>query len=551
MNKKIVYLFFWIIPICGLSQKKKNASVKPPNIILILADDMGYSDLGCYGGEIHTPNLDKLASGGIRFRQFYNGARCCPSRASLMTGLYPHQAGIGHMTNDPENSTAFNYGLPGYLGDLNDQCVTLAEVLKPAGYTTLMAGKWHLGYHDRKKWPLQRGFDKYYGILAGAANYFHPSGQRGLTLMNDTVSADAPDFYLTDAFTNHAISYLKECMNQKEKPFFLYMAYTSPHWPLNALKNDINTYRNTYKKGWTALRRERLERMKQIGVVSSGMHLSADDGADWDSLSTDKQDEMDYRMAIYAAQIDRMDQNIGRIIQTLEKAGQLENTLIFFLADNGACAEGGLLGGGKKELLGTEGGYFLTYGQSWANASDTPFKKYKHWVHEGGISTPLIVHWPAAIPVSLNGSFTDQYGFLPDIMATIADASGAIYPKKFNGHSIIPMQGKSILPLLSGKDVPIHHEPIFWEHEGNAAVRYGNLKLVKEFKPNDSSRWELYDISKDRSELRNLSSSMPRMVAEMSNAYNQWTKKVGVVPYDMILKIKKEKGDEKKIHSKH
>jgi len=523
-----------------------HAQVKKPNIVLIMADDMGYSDIACYGGEIETPNLDRLATGGLRFRQFYNGARCCPSRASLMTGLYAHQAGIGHMTNDPEDSTAFNYGLPAYQGDINNESLTIAEVVKQAGYQTSMAGKWHLGYHDRSKWPLQRGFDKYYGILAGAANYFHPTGKRGLTFMNDPIEPEGDHFYITDAFTDYAIRFIQENESQKKQPFFLYLAYTSPHWPLNALEKDIAKYRGKYKKGWKALRQERLKRMKKLGVLSKQTALSPDDGADWDALTPEQQDEMDYRMAIYAAQVDRMDQNIGRLIQTLEQSGELDNTLIFFLTDNGACAEGGELGSGKKNLLGTKKGYFLNYGQSWANVSATPFKKYKHWVHEGGIGTPLIVHWPKTITKAAQGHFTDQYGFLPDIMATIVDVTKAKYPAQYKGHNITPLQGQSMLPLLQGNERPIHQKPIFWEHEGNAAVRLGNLKLVKAYEPKNAAKWELYDINKDRAELNNLATKRPDVVAKLSKDYDQWAEKVGVIPYDEILKIGEEKRKQKK-----
>ncbi|GAA4797420.1 arylsulfatase [Olivibacter ginsenosidimutans] len=528
--------------------------VKPkekPNILVILADDMGYADIGCYGSEIHTPNLDQLAATGIRFREFYNGARCCPSRASLISGLYAHQTGIGHMTNDPEDSTSFQYHLPAYQGSLNFNCVTIAEVLKSAGYQTLMSGKWHLGYHDKNKWPLQRGFDKYFGILAGAANYFHPTGGRGLTLLNEQVEPKGDHFYITDAFTDYAIQFIKEHKEQNEQPFFLYLAYTSPHWPLNALQADIKKYRGKYKQGWSALRKERFERMKQLGVLPADAILTPDDGADWDKLSPEKQDEMDYRMAIYAAQIDRMDQNIGRVIETLKASGELDNTVIFFLSDNGACAEGGILGAGKKALLGTEGGYFLNYGQSWANASNTPFKKYKHWVHEGGIGTPLIVHWPDGIPTVETGKFANQYGFLPDIMATIVDVSGASYPLHYKGNAISPMEGKSLLPVIRGKEEPIHREPIFWEHEGNAAVRLGNLKLVKEYHPSGESHWELYDLAQDRSEMHDLAADMPDQVRAMSEAYNQWAARVGVVSFDKISAIIKQKQLDKQQKKQH
>jgi len=542
MNKLIpifsclVFLFFF----SGI-KPQFSTPVKAPNILLIMADDMGFADIGCYGSEVATPNLDRLAANGIRFRQFYNNARCCPTRASLLTGLYPHQAGIGHMSNDPEDSTSFNYNLPGYQGSLNNKCVTIAEVLKTKGYQTLMSGKWHVGYHGEQRWPLQRGFDKYYGLLAGATNYFNPSGGRGLMLMNDKIQAGGYHFYLTDAITDYAVKFLNENKKESKAPFFMCLAYTSPHWPLNALEADVRKYRGQYKKGWKALRQARYERMKTLGVIDQNAGLSAADGADWDKLSLAKQEEMDHRMALYAAQIDRMDRNIGRVIKQLEASGELDNTLIFFLSDNGACAEGGLLGGGLPQNLGTKLGYLLSYGQSWANASNTPFKKFKHWVHEGGISTPLIVYWPKGIPQARLGKFTDQYGFLPDIMATIVEVAKAKYPSTYKGNAIIPLQGKSLLPLIYGKEVPVHTEPIFWEHEGNAAVRLGNLKLVSEYHFGQPTKWELYDISKDRSELKDLVAVMPQKVAELSAAYQNWTRYAGVVPYSEIIKIQKEK----------
>lgn len=520
---------------------KLPAPQKAPNILLIMADDMGFADIGCYGSEVATPNLDRLAANGIRFRQFYNNARCCPTRASLLTGLYPHQAGIGHMSNDPEDSTSFNYNLPGYQGSLNNKCVTIAEVLKTKGYQTLMSGKWHVGYHGQQRWPLQRGFDKYYGLLAGATNYFNPAGGRGLMLMNEKVQPEGDHFYLTDAITDYAVKFLDEHKTETNAPFFMYLAYTSPHWPLNALEADVKKYRGRYKKGWKALRQARFERMKSLGVIDPNIGLSDADGADWDQLSPEKQDEMDHRMALYAAQIDRMDQNIGRVIQQLKASGELDNTLIFFLSDNGACAEGGLLGGGLPQNLGTKLGYLLSYGQSWANASNTPFKKFKHWVNEGGISTPLIVHWPKGIPQARLGKFTNQYGFLPDIMATIVEVTKAKYPTNYKGNPIIPLQGKSLLPVIYGNESPVHQGPVFWEHEGNAAVRQGNLKLVSEYRTGQPTQWELYDLSKDRSEIHNLAADMPEKVAELTAAYQKWTAYAGVVPYDEILKIAAKK----------
>ena len=511
-------------------------------MILIMSDDMGFSDLGCYGGEIQTPNLDRLASTGLRFTQFYNIARCCPTRASLMTGLYPHQTGIGHMTNSPENPTGDDLGLPAYRGFLNRNSVTIAEVLKEAGYATLMTGKWHLGMEDRELWPLQRGFDKYYGILAGACNYFKPEYPRGITQGNDTISVNAPEYYSTDAFTDHAIQFIQDSKTENpQKPFFLYLAYNAPHWPLHAPKEDIDKYRGRYKDGWQPIREERYKRMIDLGIIDSTWELSLQDSKEWDSLSDEQKAEMELRREIYAAQVDRMDQNIGRLVSYLEQHGLIDNTIIVFIDDNGACAEGGELGGGPASQLETREGYFLSYGKSWANASNTPFKRYKHWVHEGGISSPMIVHWPNGIPKNDEGSVIHQYGFLPDIMATFVDLAGASYPQKYNGNDIHPLQGKSLVPLLKGEDKPVHDEPIFWEHEGNKAVRLGKYKLVMAWNAKNPEKWELYNMETDRTEMHDLAEELPEKVAEMKQMWNEWAERIGVQPWARILELKREK----------
>lgn len=520
----------------------KTDAKQTPNMILIMSDDMGFSDLGCYGGEIQTPNLDRLASTGLRFTQFYNIARCCPTRASLMTGLYPHQTGIGHMTNSPENPTGDDLGLPAYRGVLNRNSVTIAEVLKEAGYATLMTGKWHLGMEDRELWPLQRGFDKYYGILAGACNYFKPEYPRGITQGNDTISVNAPEYYSTDAFTDHAIQFIQDSKTENpQKPFFLYLAYNAPHWPLHAPKEDIDKYRGRYKDGWQPIREERYKRMIDLGIIDSTWELSLQDSKEWDSLSDEQKAEMELRREIYAAQVDRMDQNIGRLVSYLEQHGLIDNTIIVFIDDNGACAEGGELGGGPASQLETREGYFLSYGKSWANASNTPFKRYKHWVHEGGISSPMIVHWPNGIPKNDEGSVIHQYGFLPDIMATFVDLAGASYPQKYNGNDIHPLQGKSLVPLLKGEDKPVHDEPIFWEHEGNKAVRLGKYKLVMAWNAKNPEKWELYNMETDRTEMHDLAEELPEKVAEMKQMWNEWAERIGVQPWARILELKREK----------
>ncbi len=511
-----------------------------PNIILIMSDDMGYSDLGVYGGEIDTPNLDALANTGVKFTQFYNTARCCPTRASLMTGLYPHQTGIGHMTNPPD-SNADDLGLPAYRGFLNKSNMTIAEVLKENGYATLMTGKWHLGMAEQDQWPLQRGFDRFYGILAGASNYFKPNGNRGITVGNEQIEISNPDYYTTDAFTDNALQFIDESKAaDADKPFFLYLAYTAPHWPIQAKKKDIDKYRDRYKKGWGALRAERYKRMLDLGLIDQSVELSEQDSRDWESLSPEKQEEMALRRAIYAAQVDRMDQNIGKLIQHLDKKGLRDNTIIVFLDDNGACAEGGMLGGGPADQLETLEGYFLTYGQAWANASNTPFRKYKHWLHEGGISSPLIINWKGKISPAQQGKTINQYGFLPDIMATFVDVTNANYPAEFKGNSIPVLEGQSLLPLLGGSNNEVHKAPIFWEHEGNKAVRLGEYKLVMEWK-RENNNWELYNIDKDRSETNDLATVYPEKVSELSHMWEQWAKEKGVEEWDKILELQKRK----------
>ncbi len=498
---------------------------KRPNIVLILADDMGYSDIGCYGGEIATPNLDKLAENGLRFTQFYNAARCCPTRAALMTGLHPHQTGIGHMTNPP-NTLNHDKSLRSYRGFLNRECATLAEVLRPAGYHTLMAGKWHLGFNAPDRWPLQRGFDKFYGIISGGANYFKPEYPRGLTLGNDP-AAPGEGFYMTDAFTGHAIQFVREAGEEDRRPFFLYLAFNAPHWPLHAKKKDIDKYRGKYSEGWDVLRASRLKRMIDLGIIDKDWALSGRDARAWDELDEAKKTELDLRMAIYAAQIDCMDQNIGRLVAALKTLGKLDNTLILFLSDNGGCAEGGELGGGKAEDLESDRGWVLSYGRAWANASNTPFRRYKHWVHEGGIATPLIAHWPQGMPAKRNGALTHRPGQLIDIMPTCVELAQADYPAQRHGYGIPPMEGESLAPLLRGKDVPIRESPLFWEHEGNRALRRGKWKLVARH----GAPWELFDMDADRTETNDLAESQTQLAQSLAARHARWAKRVGVAPW--------------------
>ena len=544
-------LIYWIYSVLALfvfvgcngnKDLPNNKNLQQPNIILILSDDMGYSDLGCYGGEVETPNLDALAKNGLRFTQFYNGARCCPTRASLMTGCYPHQTGVGHMTNTPADLTQHDLGIPEYRGFLNKNCVTIGEVLKDAGYSTLMTGKWHLGISDKSKWPLQRGFDKFYGLIPGASNFFKPVYPRGITYMNDTVSVTDEDYYTTDAFTNYAIQFIDEAKSENSaKPFFLYLAYTAPHWPLNAPQEDVEKYKGTYMDGWTKLRETRYARMKEMGIVEQEWDLSPQDWREWDSLSDEKKKEMDLRRATYSAQVDRMDQNIGKLVEHLKEQNILDNTLIIFLNDNGACAEGGELGGGPASQLETKAGYFLTYGGAWANASNTPYREYKHWVHEGGIGTPFIVHWPDVIPKEKEGELVSEYGFLPDLMATFVDVAQTKYPEEYDGNTIVSTPGKSLVPLFKGENKRIHTEPIFWEHEGNKAVRLGKYKLVSKWNSEQETTWELYNMETDRSEMHNLASSETEKVEEMAAMYDNWAETNHVLPWNQVEELYRKK----------
>ena len=489
-------------------------AARRPNIILIMADDMGFSDLGCYGSEIRTPNLDRLAAGGVRFTQFYNTARCCPTRASLLTGLYPHQAGVGHMVEDR--------GMPAYQGYLNDRCVTIAEAIRQGGYHPLMAGKWHVG-ERHPHWPVDRGFERYFGLISGASNYWRLEQGRQMAFDNEPYTPDSPRFYMTDAFTDHALRFVDD-YGRRPEPYFLYLAFTSPHWPLHAWPEDIARYRGKYLKGWDALRRERHARQIQMGIVDRKWPLTPRDPAvpAWETVAN--RDGFDLRMAVYAAQIDRMDQNIGRLLAKVRELGQEDNTLVLFLADNGGCAEEKIRG--ERDVPPGPADSFTSYGRPWANASNTPFRLYKHWVHEGGISTPLIAYWPAVI--RKKGSITHQPGHLVDLMATCLDAAGTPYPKTYQGRAVTPLEGQSLLPILAGRERR-GHGALCWEHEGNRAVRQGRWKLVSRH----PDKWELYDMAADRTEMHDLATANPAQTRELVEVYEAWAARCGVQPWPL------------------
>ena len=505
-----------------------------PNIVLIMADDMGFSDVGCYGGEINTPNIDALAEDGLRFTQFYNTGRCCPTRASLMTGLYPHEAGLGHMVYGDKG--------PGYHPYLNKQCVTIAEVLRDAGYRTMMTGKWHVG-HQKGQWPTDRGFEHFYGIHIHVDSYFKvlrgcPVYHNDELVIEPTADPDntlqpEKEWYTTDVFADWSLKFLDEAKDDK-RPFFLYTAFNSPHWPLEAPEENIENYEGKYDVGWDVLREQKLERMKAAGLISPETTLSPSNCPAWDSVSTEDQRELAFRREIYAAQIERMDQNIGRIVAKLRELGKLDNTLLLFLSDNGCCAEGGMFGYQWKkntrdnfDRWRMQSGRSSSTGEAWSNASNTPFRLHKRWVHEGGIATPLIAHWPKVI--TEGGKLSHQVGHVIDVMATCVDVAGADYPTSVNGESIKPLSGRSFLPNLKDRTVK-SDRTLFWEHETHAAIRKGDWKLVT-LNGTKADAWELYKLNPVRTETSDLAQQKPAMVKQLAEEWTQWARQANVLPW--------------------
>ncbi len=527
----------------------------PPNVILILVDDMGFSDIGCYGSEIHTPNLNRMAQRGLRFTQFYNGARCCPTRASILTGLYAQQAGVGHMIKDRGVG-------PAYQGYLREDCVTLGEAMGQGGYQTMYCGKWHASPgipivgepvaepgSKRNPYPLSRGFDRFWGTLAGCGNFFNPHGMMD---QDQRITAADDDFYYTDAIAEKSCEMITDAAG-RDDPFLLHVCYTAPHWPLHARPEDIEKYRGTYRQGWDHFRTARHEEMKGQGIVSADWDISPRDAdsRDFREDSRARQEWEDLRMAVYAAQIESMDRGVGRILDELAELDIEDNTLVMFLSDNGGCAE--FLnedGDGKSwpsmyrhtapsgrictvgNIEGDEPGpatTFMSYDLPWANMSNTPFRMYKHWVHEGGIGTPLVCQWPARIKP---GRVVDQPCHIIDFMATILDVGGVEYPTEYQGNAIQPLEGESFAPLLQGNDLWQRERPIFWEHEGNRAVRDGQWKLVSKTVNGENGPWELYDMLADRTELHDMAAREPDRVKKMVAMYGEWAARCGVLPWN-------------------
>lgn len=553
MNKKeISSLGLATLTIAGaLSVQAKDKKDDRPNIIVIMVDDMGWSDLGCYGGEMDTPNINGLAENGVRFTNMYNAGRSCPTRASMLTGLYPHQAGIGRMT--------FNQNLPGYIGSLSDNAVTMAQVLKDAGYNTGMVGKWHVSEtplkKDQREWlahqrdysdyiapsqyPTAKGFDYYYGVLYGVVNFFDPFS---LVYGNEPVKEVPSNYYITEALSDSAVAYVNRSV-KKEKPFFLYLAHTAPHWPLHALPEDIEKYKDRYKDGWQAIREERYARMKKMGLLTSKEEFLSKQNPDkdWEQNADSIWDAR--AMAVHAAMIDRVDQGIGRLIKTLKDNKALDNTLILFMSDNGCSPElcqnyspgdndrPDMMRNGEpiiypknKEVLPGPQNTFASLGQSWANVANTPFRFWKAKMYEGGICTPFIAHYPKGIKMK-KGSIYRGSGHLMDIMATAIDLGKAKYPTTYNGNNIIPMEGKSLLPIFQ-KGKREGHDYLFFEHFRERGVVSGDWKMVA---PNKKP-WELYNLKTDRTEMHNLADQYPDIVKQLSDAYDAWAVRALVEP---------------------
>ena len=580
-----------------------------PNIIVILADDLGFSDLGCFGGEIETPRLDGLAEDGLRLTQFYNAARCCPSRASLMTGLYQHQAGIGFMTYA-------NWG-PGYEGTLNQNGITLAEALKSAGYQTYTSGKWHLASHKNPpshSLPEHRGFDhstvvrthidSYWKVLSNCDVYrdgtLHIEGDNDNTSLKNPYQPEK-DFYITDYFTDVALEYVDDAITQKDKPFFLYLAYNAPHFPLEAPDDVIAKYEQKfndpawikqYGQGWDEMREKKLARQKSMGIVSPGQTLpeihyfnnkrimnGMQTGFEhkvlpkWNDLPPEIQSEMLFRRALYNAQVDNMDENIGRLVDKLKTENQLDNTLILFMSDNGCSGEMGRFGthfmGGKydhtearfengryiaggaeepgnwphNDKLGGVGyqkanyplwkkasGWATSQGQCWASYSNSPFRKFKKFVHEGGIATSLIVHWPQGIPGS-GQILKDRAFHLIDVMPTLLDVASTPYPQTYEGRKRLPLQGISMLPYWLTPRMEMEERSLFWQHETHAAIRKGKWKLVTDNDRGHPIPWELYDVTTDRSESKNRAAQFPERVKTLSAEWTAFGQRVGAIPF--------------------
>jgi len=484
-----------------------------PNILIILADDMGYSDPGFMGGEAHTPNLDRLARSGTLFTNCFNNAKCAPTRASLMTGLYNQRSGAHRSA--------------GNLVEGGGAC--LAELMKAGGYATILAGKWHI-----KPDPLECGFERHFGSLLTPL-YFKPRDEKDVIRI-ERERYDAPDdFYSTIAYTDYAIRAVREESLQKKKPFFLYLAYHAPHWPLHALPEDIAKYRGRYDEGTDAMRQARYQRMVELGIVDPKTWKlpELEPGVPhWKDLAPEDQKRMATKLAIHAAMVDRMDREIGRLLDFLKESGQFGNTLIFFLSDNGACAEGGMLGDGYEQKTGLHGELgtdesFPAVGTHGAGALNTPLRKYKTTLYEGGCRTPLVIHWPGRIAEPGRMSRESAHAF--DIMPTCLEAAGIGYPAEFSGKKLHALDGVSLTPALSGES--LGDRLLCWNFKEAGSARNSRWKLIGQTKAAGKREkpWELYDVANDQSETLDVAAQRPEVVKELSAKWDAWNEDVKAV----------------------
>lgn len=556
LKKPFIPLAALTVPACLTNCTADKPKDDRPNIIVILADDLGYSDLGCYGSEIQTPNLDRLAQDGFRFTRFYNAGRSCPSRAALLTGLYPHQAGVGLMT--------FDQRLPGYRGNLTHQSVTIAEVLQAAGYQTGMIGKWHVAEtrlrKDQRQWlahrveyddfthrdnyPTQRGFDYFYGTIYGVINYFDPFS---LVYGEEPVRSVPEGYYSTVAMADSAVACV-ERFAKTDDPFFLYLAFHAPHWPLHALPEDIEKYEELYRDGWETIRNRRYERMKASGLFGVEQDFLSDRRFD-DAWDDNPDSEWDARaMAVHAAMIDRMDREIGKLIRALERNGQMDNTLILFLSDNGCSAEecqfytGGandipaelrngqptLFPKNKETLPGAEN-VIASIGPKWANVANTPFRLWKATMYEGGICTPAIIYWQKGMKVK-GGSVTAEPCHVIDIMATCLEISGATYPDVHNGNIIIPLSGVGFASVFETGIRDCHHEIIGFEHYREKALMTDDGWKIVQRQRHGEWEWELYDLKTDRTEMHDVAALHPEKTRALAVKFREWAEQTAVIP---------------------
>ena len=509
---------------------------KRPNILIILMDDLGYSDVGCYGGEINTPNIDRLAANGIRFRNFYNAARSAPTRASLLTGLYPHQAGVGALNKVPE-------GGANYQAYPKENTCMIPEALKSAGYMSFITGKWHL--QVQKCAPLDRGFD--HSLFTGGGWYFSTDAKltTGGTLFyeDQSVTIGSPkipsEFYSSDLWVDQGIKWVDEAI-KADKPFFWYLPFNAVHFPIQAPQEEVNKYVGKYSEGYDVIRNRRWEKQKQLGLFDENDKLTPrnphKNNTPWEDMTAALRTKQDYRMAIYAACLDRADQNIGRALKHLEKRGVLDNTVIIFLSDNGGNGEGGFPGT-YETANGAAGqvGSNVFLGTPWADVANTPFFLYKHHGHQGGCCTPLIISWTGGIDRSLWGSIDkENYGHLIDIMPTVCELTGGQYLSVRDGLITMQAEGTSLVPSLRGETVR-RRNPIIMEHEGNKMFRDGDWKIVREYELVDGREsteaenpWRLYNLRNDPTEIKDLASKEPERLKSMVTAYNAWADHTGV-----------------------